>query len=75
METRTRPSRDQLAAHLDATGITGRVATPRENNLEHIGRFLRQERQFDFGIPLTREWSEESVFDLMVERVGISGDR
>ena len=51
METRTRPSRDQLAAHLDATGITGRVATPRENNLEHIGRFLRQERQFDFGIP------------------------
>jgi hypothetical protein len=75
METRTRPSRAQLAAHLDATGITGRVATPRENNLEHIGRFLRQERQFDFGIPLTREWTEESVFDLMVERVGISGDR
>src|SRR5699024_7451172 len=73
METRSRPTRAQLAQHLDATGITGRVATPRENNLAHIRRFLAQERQFDFGVPLTRAWTEESVFDLMVERVGISG--
>lgn len=75
VETRLRPLRAQLARHLDATAITGRVATPRENNLAHIRRFLAQERQFDFGIPLTRTWTEESVFDLMVERVGISGDR
>ena len=72
---RVRPERSVLARHLDASGITGDVATPRESNLSHIGRFLNQERQFDFGVPLTREWTEESVFDLMVDRVGISGDR
>lgn len=72
---RNRPDRSDLARHLNATGITGDVATPRESNLSHIGRFLQQERQFDFGVPLTREWTEGEVFDLMVERVGISGDR
>lgn len=77
MDTQPRPrlSREALAAHLDAAAITGRVATPRENNLEHIGRFLRQERQFDFGVPLTADWDEDAVFDLMVEKVGISCDR
>lgn len=72
---RTRPERADLARHLDAVGITGKVATPRENNLSHIERFLAQERQFDFGVELAREWSEDEVFDLMVDRVGISGDR
>src|SRR5699024_8219820 len=55
---RVRPERSDLAHHLDATGITGDVATPRESNLSHIGRFLRQERQFDFGVPLIQEWTE-----------------
>lgn len=72
---RVRPDRAVLARHLDAVRITGRVATPRENNLAHIGRFLAQERQFDFGVSLSREWTEDEVFDLMVDRVGISDDR
>lgn len=72
---RSRPDRSALARHLETSGITGDVATPRESNLSHIGRFLQQERQFDFGVPLTREWTEDAVFDLMVERVGIRGDR
>ncbi|SMY10896.1 phosphatase [Brevibacterium jeotgali] len=72
---RVRPDRAVLARHLDAVGITGRVATPRENNLSHIGRFLAQERQFDFGVALLREWTHDEVFDLMVDRVGISDDR
>lgn len=72
---RVRPDRAVLARHLDAVRITGRVATPRENNLSHIGRFLAQERQFDFGVSLSQEWTEDDVFDLMVDRVGISDDR
>ncbi|WP_433913733.1 phosphatase [Brevibacterium litoralis] len=63
-----------LAAHLDATRITGQVATPREGNLSHIHRFLAQERSFHFGVELTRDWDYDSVFDLMVERVGIRAD-
>ncbi len=72
---RARPDRAALARHLDAVRITGLVGTPRESNLSHIGRFLAQERQFDFGVALSREWTEDEVFDLMVDRVGISGDR
>lgn len=72
---RVRPDRAALARHLDAVRITGRVATPRESNLSHIGRFLAHERQFDFGVALSREWTEDEVFDLMVDRVGISDDR
>ena len=29
-------SRDEFAAYLDSVRITGEVATPRENNLDHI---------------------------------------
>lgn len=66
--------RQELAAHLEHRRITGNVATPRENNLAHIGRFLDGERGFDFGVELTRDWDEASVFNLMVERVGILAD-
>ena len=33
-------SRDEFAAYLDSARITGEVATPRENNLDHIQGFL-----------------------------------
>lgn len=66
---------EALAAHLDQSRITGDVGTPRQNNLSHIRRFLDQETHFHFGVPLTREWDFDSVFDLMVDAVGISGDR
>ncbi|RBP64659.1 histidinol phosphate phosphatase hisN-like protein [Brevibacterium sanguinis] len=63
--------RSRLAHHLERARITGEVATPRENNLAHIHRFLAGERQFDFGVELTREWDYESVFALMVDRAGL----
>ncbi|WP_309130216.1 phosphatase [Brevibacterium sp.] len=63
--------RSQLARALESARITGEVATPRENNLAHIHRFLAQERQFDFGVDLTREWDYQSVFALMVDRAGL----
>mgnify|MGYP002718373115 CR=1 FL=1 len=64
-----------LARALEAARITGEVGTPREGNLSHIHRFLAQETHFHFGVPLTRDWDYDTVFDLMVERVGISADR
>lgn len=66
--------RSTLALALEAARITGEVATPRENNLSHIHRFLDQERQFDFGVDLTRDWDYDSVFALMVERCGLRPD-
>ena len=67
-------NRSTLAHALEAGRITGEVATPRENNLSHIHRFLDQERQFDFGVELTRGWDYDSVFALMVERCGLRPD-
>ena len=67
-------SRSALAAALEAGAITGEVATPRENNLSHIHRFLAHERSFDFGVELTQDWDYDSVFALMVERCGIRPD-
>lgn len=64
----------QLAAALDAARITGNVATPRENNLLHIRRFLDQEEGFHFGVELTRHWDAQSVFALMVDKAGINPD-
>ncbi len=66
--------RSTLAQALEAGRITGEVATPRENNLSHIHRFLAQERQFDFGVELARDWDYDSVFALMVERCGLRPD-
>ncbi|GAA2014819.1 phosphatase [Brevibacterium samyangense] len=68
------PDRSALATALDDARITGNVATPREGNLSHIHRFLAQERSFHFGVELTREWDYDSVFALMVEKVGIVAD-
>lgn len=66
--------RSRLALDLERGALTGEVATPRENNLSHIHRFLAQERQFDFGVELTRDWDYDSVFELMVERAGLRPD-
>lgn len=66
--------RTTLAQALETGRITGEVATPRENNLEHIRRFLAGETQFDFGVSLTRDWDFDSVFALMVDRAGLRPD-
>lgn len=64
----------ELADYLERVHITGRVATPRENNLSHIHRFLAHEENFDFGVDWTNDWDFASVFDLMVRRCGIHPD-
>ena len=67
--------RTTLAHALETAHITGDVATPRENNLSHIHRFLAQEKQFDFGVDFAREWNYDSVLALMVDRAGLRPDK
>lgn len=64
----------ELAWYLDSVGITGEVATPRQDNLRHIRLFLEGNEHLEFGVRLTRNWTFEQVFQLMHERVGISAD-
>lgn len=65
----------ELAEYLDSVLVTGRVATPRENNLRHMHQFLEGNENLEFGVRLTRDWTYDDVFDLMHERVGTSADR
>lgn len=68
------PSRDELIAHLEATRITGDVATPREANLRNIQDFLASSEHQFMGITPRPEDTWDSVFALMVEEVGIDPD-
>lgn len=64
----------ELAEYLDSVRITGKVATPRQDNLKHMRLFLEGNEHLEFGVTRTRPWSFDEVFDLMHERVGTSGD-
>lgn len=64
-----------MLAYLDAARITGRIATPREANLAHIGGFLEGLEHLEFGVERTRDWTWDEVFAVMVERAGLDPDR
>ncbi|WP_459957584.1 phosphatase [Nocardia sp. IFM 10818] len=64
------PNREQLIAHLLATGMAGAVATPRENNLEHYARMARRDPHYQFGLNLGI-WTPDTVLDLMVRKAGV----
>ena len=68
-------SRDEFAAYLDSARITGEVATPRENNLDHIQGFLDGNEHLEFGVQWTRDWDYDSVFEVMVRLAGLNPDR
>ncbi len=65
---------EELADYLDSVGITGLVATPRQDNLRHMRLFLEGNEHLEFGVQLTREWTFDEIFKLMHERVGTSAD-
>lgn len=65
------PNREQLIAHLLATGMAGHVATSRENNLEHYRRLAEREPDFLFGLNPGPQWTEDAILDLMVRKVGV----
>jgi len=66
---------ETLRKHLVATGIAGEVATSRTNNLDNIRRTVAGDANVTFGIAFTREWTFESLFALMVRKVGIQEDQ
>jgi hypothetical protein len=68
------PSRDDLFAHLIEARIAGRVATPRENNLDHFRRMSRREPLYLFGLEPSGNWTPAEVLALMVARCGVSPD-
>ncbi|QLY29607.1 phosphatase [Nocardia huaxiensis] len=65
------PTRAALIEHLLATRMAGRVATPRENNLEHFARMARRDEHFLFGLDPGPRWTPDTVLDLMVRKVGV----
>ncbi|MDO4254005.1 MAG: phosphatase [Kocuria sp.] len=68
------PTREELIIHLNATRITGEVATPRQANLGNIHDFLASSEHQYMGIAPHPEDTWDSVFRVMVDAVGIDPD-
>jgi hypothetical protein len=68
------PTREELHAHLVASGIAGEVATPRENNLSNFARMSNREPLYLFGLDPEGAWTPADVLALMAERCGVSPD-
>lgn len=67
-------TRQEFATYLNASKITGDVATPRENNLAHMQGFVDGNEHLEFGVTWTQDWTFEQVFDVMVRRCGNNPD-
>lgn len=67
-------TRQEFIDYLNASKITGQVATARENNIAHMHGFVEGNEHLEFGVKLTRDWSYEEIFELMARRVGTSSD-
>ena len=68
------PDRAALAEHLRGAGIAGTVATPRENNLLHYRLMADRDPYYLLGLDPSREWTAESVLELMAARAGVDPD-
>lgn len=66
------PTREELVEHLTATGMAGRVATPRENNLLHYRLLADRDPYYLLGLEPARHWTHDSVLELMARKVGVS---
>lgn len=64
----------EFANYLNASKITGEVATARENNIAHMHGFVEGNEHLEFGVTWTREWTYEDIFELMARRVGTKAD-
>jgi hypothetical protein len=66
------PARQALVSHLVATGMAGRVATPRENNLLHYRLLADRDPYYLLGLEPAGHWTWDSVLELMARKVGVS---
>lgn len=66
------PTREVLVEHLTATGMAGRVATPRENNLLHYRLLADRDPYYLLGLDPSGHWTRDSVLELMARKVGVS---
>ena len=67
-------TREEFIDYLNASKITGEVATARENNIAHMHGFIEGNEHLEFGVKWTRNWSYEDIFELMARRVGTKDD-
>ncbi|MRH89749.1 phosphatase [Nocardia sp. SYP-A9097] len=65
------PTREEVVAHLLATGMAGQVATPRENNLDHYQRLAYRDPDYMFGLNPGRGWDQDAILELMAQKVGV----
>lgn len=66
------PTREELVEHLTATGMAGRVRTPRENNLLHYRLLADRDPYYLLGLDPAGHWTGDSVLELMARKVGVS---
>jgi hypothetical protein len=66
------PTREELVGHLTATGMAGRVRTPRENNLLHYRLLADRDPYYLLGLEPAAHWTADSVLELMARKVGVS---
>ncbi|MEV4433736.1 phosphatase [Streptomyces sp. NPDC049555] len=67
-------ARDDLIAHLLATGIAGRVATSREGSLARYRRFAARDPRVLIGLEPEYDWRFADLLRLMGQRCGVSVD-
>jgi hypothetical protein len=72
--TAAAPTRDELRTHLVVSRIAGKVATPRENNLNNFLRMSTREPLYLFGLEPVGAWTPADVLALMAQRCGVSPD-
>ncbi len=63
-----------LRAHLVASGLAGRVRTPREKSLVSYRLFAARDPRHTCGLDPEGEWGAPQLLRLMSERCGVSSD-
>ncbi|WP_246267263.1 phosphatase [Nonomuraea typhae] len=68
------PTRDELREHLVRTRISGDVATPRENNLDHYSSLANRDPHYMLGLTTSQPWSYRDILELMAKSAGVDAD-
>ncbi|MFI0901715.1 phosphatase [Streptomyces sp. NPDC020983] len=63
-----------LRAHLEATGLAGRVGTPREKSLASYRLFAARDPRLTLGLDPQGAWDVPELLRLMADRCGVSPD-